>query len=130
MFHKYNLHDNYDASGLTDSYDSSSSPHGSSLDCLNLIVQNINICTTSSTTLLNGNCSNSSNINNTQNPALKHHSATNNAHGITAVGTITSTSSSTSSSSAKTTPASISSAASVSTTHTSLNATFKQKCRT
>ncbi|XP_046806352.1 myogenic-determination protein isoform X1 [Lucilia cuprina] len=137
MFHKYNLHDNYDANGLTDSYDSSSSPNGSSLDCLNLIVQNITICTTSSTTLLGGNCSNSNNINSTQNPALKHHSATNNVHGISAVGTITSTTSSSSaasstlSSSAKTTLPSVSvSTASVSTTHTSLNATFKQKCTT
>ncbi|XP_046806353.1 myogenic-determination protein isoform X3 [Lucilia cuprina] len=121
----------------TDSYDSSSSPNGSSLDCLNLIVQNITICTTSSTTLLGGNCSNSNNINSTQNPALKHHSATNNVHGISAVGTITSTTSSSSaasstlSSSAKTTLPSVSvSTASVSTTHTSLNATFKQKCTT
>ncbi|XP_065361802.1 myogenic-determination protein [Calliphora vicina] len=124
MFHRYNLHDN-DANGLTDSYDSSSSPNGSSLDCLNLIVQNINICTTSSTTLLSGNCSSTRNTISTQNPALKHHqSAT--AHGISAVGTTTSTS-------GTKTPASSSvsvTSASLSTTHSSLNATFKQKCTT
>ncbi|KAM7360918.1 myogenic-determination protein nautilus isoform 2-T2 [Cochliomyia hominivorax] len=115
-------------SSYTDSYDSSSSPNGSSLDCLNLIVQNINICTTTpTTTLLSGNRSNntnnSSNNNNvTQNSPLKHLSAV--AHGISPIPTTSTSSTKTSTTSLSITPAT------TTTTHSSLNATFKQKCTT
>ncbi|TMW53545.1 hypothetical protein DOY81_001309 [Sarcophaga bullata] len=136
MFHKYNLHDN-DSSGLADSYDSSSSPNGSSLDCLNLIVQNINICTTTATTttLLNGHNSSSSggNASNIQHPTIKQFQTTSYSGGGGRTSPIATPASCSTKAPATTSAAALPSASattSATITHSSLNATFKQKCTT
>lgn len=141
---------------IPDSYDSSSSPNGSSLDCLNLIVQNINKCTTTTTIKtaatsptslsvpaatthhnsihnISNNIQNSRHITSSNNsnftgmggnPALKNVSNVRLGHHGTTSVSVSASASATSATSM--TPA----APAVTTTHSSLNATFKQKCTT
>ncbi|XP_037884626.1 myogenic-determination protein [Glossina fuscipes] len=101
-----------------DAYDTSPSPTGSSLHCLNLIVQNIN----KNSTLINS-CNGSISTNHTR------------AHSYSTSNNATSSSSSSSNNLAlkNVTSAHVKSAAvelATSSSHTSLNATFKQKCTT
>uniref|UniRef100_A0A1I8P5U9 BHLH domain-containing protein n=1 Tax=Stomoxys calcitrans TaxID=35570 RepID=A0A1I8P5U9_STOCA len=180
MYHRLNVfyhdHDEGASGGFKDSYDSSSSPNGSSLDCLNLIVQNINKCTNAGTTssatgtgnktatisptnlpttatmqansIHNGHnirqptsngSSNSSNVMG-GNPALKNMSNVRLGHHHPHNGTTAKTTSlapplppPSHTTSVQSSPATVSPAATAPssvTSHSSLNATFKQKCTT
>uniref|UniRef100_A0A1A9VV19 Uncharacterized protein n=1 Tax=Glossina austeni TaxID=7395 RepID=A0A1A9VV19_GLOAU len=101
----------------THAYDTSPSPTGSSLHCLNLIVQNIN----KNSTLINS-CNGSISTQHTR------------AHSYTTSNNATSSCSSNNLALKNVTSAQAKSAAvellATSSSHTSLNATFKQKCTT
>ncbi|XP_061392295.1 myogenic-determination protein [Musca vetustissima] len=145
-----------------DSYDSSSSPNGSSLDCLNLIVQNINKCTTTmsgsktattatattsptnlhgATTYQTNNNNNSNNLrvngnNNTNNNMPNRHAISSNNifNSITVSGGGGGGGENTRLGGHHGSPTTASTMSTTTTTvptpHSSLNATFKQKCTT
>uniref|UniRef100_A0A1B0AVC5 Uncharacterized protein n=1 Tax=Glossina palpalis gambiensis TaxID=67801 RepID=A0A1B0AVC5_9MUSC len=121
IFFLQHLHNNSsfkNNNSYADAYDTSPSPTGSSLHCLNLIVQNIN----KNSTLINS-CNGSISTNHTR---AHSYSTSNNA-------TSSSNSSSNNLALKNVTSAHVKSAAvelATSSSHTSLNATFKQKCTT
>ncbi|XP_054726015.1 myogenic-determination protein isoform X1 [Anastrepha obliqua] len=99
----------------------SSTANGSSLDCLNLIVQNINRSTTQTTlTTIAGNNNNNNKQSNKSSSSSGSNNGSNNSSNAVATVPVT-TSPST---------ASITSNISQSSSQSSLNATFKQKCTT